>query len=74
LDKWEGRKAKKGQRYLESSLIQRPLFRLAVERKESFSREEIATSQDIMLALCMLERGQHAGLKKKGKLVCTRSE
>ncbi len=35
-----------GQRYLESSLIQRPLFRLAVERKESFWREEIVTSQE----------------------------
>jgi hypothetical protein len=34
-----------------------------------FGEEEIATPQDVMLARCMLERGQHAGLKKKGKLV-----
>ncbi len=37
----------------------------------SLSGEEIATSQDVVLAPCMFKRGQHAGLKKKGKLLYT---
>jgi hypothetical protein len=53
-----------------------PVFRLAVEWKESpfWRGNSHLPGHHAGTLHVMLERGQHAGLKNKGKNLCTRSE